>query len=219
MIDQTESYDKNKPVNRLILLFIFLLFIAFRAAWEGDVFRKPDVTSHHVFDNVLLRLRNTILDYIRDEKSGVHANYNDLSFATISNREAFISGLKEAIYKISAIRNIKGYFDADVFKILVQDNFCFIHADLNKAANYISRNPLKLRNALASYSAHYSKRIFETEGAIDILRTKGKLRGGRSFLGNFDMNSPVIFTEEMNDLYVLLFGFANDPPISLSAFP
>ena len=217
MIDQTDSHDKNKWANRLILLGIFLIFIAFRIAWEGDVFRKPDITHYRPFDDVFQNLSSTIRSYIYDGKSGV---CESIDMASIINEEEFISGLLEAIYKKTKyVKNIKGYFDAGVFKILVRDNFLYIKTDLDKAAHYMSRSPLKMRDSLAGYAAYHSRRLFEQEGFFDGIRSKYGYRGGRSFLGNFDIDSPVAFSEEMNELYMMIFSFSNDPPISIGVFP
>ena len=122
---------------------------------------------------------------------------------------------------------MKECFEAGIFKVLVQDNFYFIRVDLDKAAHYFSRNPLRTKNALASFAAHRSRRLFEAKGAIEKIRTQYGYQIAPSslpyfshvYLGNSDMSSPIAFTKEMSEFYILLFRFKNDPPISISEFP
>ena len=224
MAEQMESYGKNKKVKWLIfLIFILLFYVLFMIAWESDMFRKPNITDYRDFDSSLLRLAEiTVGAIMRDQGSEVPIDYNDRGCITITNKEEFVSEMLKALYKTTRVTNMKKYFDADVFKILIQDNFCFIRVNLSKASDYISRNPAKLRNNLASYAARRSKEFlgsFKTESAFDKYRSHCGPRGGHPFLGNFDINSPVVFTEEMNELYMLVFVFDNVPSIQLNEFP
>ena len=235
MIEQKKSHNnRNKLVNRIILLSIFVLYFVFRMLWDLNFFHsKPYVIDRQYFYRELETLGSTIINSIWDKKRGVMLDdYNSSTLITIIDTKEFVSGLQEAAYEIPTQLlgrkgYMKGYFDAGVFKILVQDNFCFIRADLDKAGNYLSRNPSRSKNDIARAAAHRSRRLFEIEGTIKAIRSQYgyKVDSPSSayfmhvYLGNFDMNSPIVFTEKMNELYILLFHFKNDPPISIGVFP
>jgi len=132
--------------------------------------------------------------------------------------------------------DVAGLFDARAFKIIVLDNRCFIRVDLNKLSNHISRNPLRQRESLANSVAFRSnnawgiraasrlspvpeaRRLWEVEDAfneyISRYGARRRYESGRSFrvFGNSDMSSPILFTEDMNEFYILIFVFSNEPP-------
>jgi len=225
MIEQTEPHDKHnkkKPANwPIYLICIFLLYTLFMIADAADVFvirmfLKPDIIGHR-FSPQLAGLRGVIIEAILyGERHGVQVAQNNRRIASITDKEKFVSGLLEAIFRCR-VTNMRRYFDAGIFKILVQDNVCFIRVDINKFSNYISRNPLVLRNSIARYVAYRSERYWLTLN-FDRFRPGGWW-GPVAFLGNSDIYTPIVFTEEMNEFYVLVFTFINDPPISISAFP
>jgi len=226
MVEQTESHkpqSKNKPLKWLIIL----LFIAFVLSpilghvLEDDLLFRPNRVGHRHFRDLLRTLRWAIHDFIINEQHGVvFGHYH--SFALITDKEEFVSGLQEAIFRVTSgrttrtVRHFRRYFDNNIIKIIVHDNFLFLRVNLDKAAYYASRNPL-MRSALARYAVLMSEALFEREDYFNSLKLTG--RPTQWFLGSFEMNSPVLFTEEMNYLYVLIFAFNNDPPVSISEFP
>ena len=50
-------------------------------------------------------------------------------------------------------------------------------------------------------------------------RTINEIFNGSRILENCEIISPVEFTDEMNDLYMMIFSFSNDTPISINVFP
>jgi hypothetical protein len=214
MADHTELPAK-RPLWKMAAWLILVLLIAGFIAWQPS--RKPDITHHRHFDVVYQKLKSSIYDFITDVRRGIDIRKLNAkeNIVLVIDEEEFLSGLKEAIYKLE---NMKGYFDAGVFKILIKDNFCFIHADLDKAAHYISRSPLKLRESLARYAIFWSEEFYRT---IDVktMQSRGGAVGPHSFLGDPDVNAPVVFTQEMNDLYIMIFIFKNTPPLSPGEIP
>jgi len=177
--------------------------------------------NRQYFLSILHTLRDHITeslfigDIISEKRPGMDENH------VVTNKEEFISALKETLYKVTRNgTNMAEYFDADVFKILIQNNVCYIHTNLDNATRYLSRSPLQLRDNIASYAAYYSQLFYKRAGSFDI----SDLRGGvypinLSYVGIPVVNSYVLFSEEMNDLYLIIFVFKNDPPLSPGEIP
>jgi hypothetical protein len=180
-------------------------------------------TNNEGFRDLMQKMGASIYEAMW-EKRGVEIN--DKKVFIVTNKEEFVTGVKEAFYKQRPSfygSDMKGYLDAGIFKILVRDNFCFVHADLDKAAHYIasahfisgSRFELNLRSSLASYAIRLSESFLEKGYTIERIRSShGRVANG--FLGAPDVVSPTLFTAEMNDLYQLAFVFDNTPPLTFT---
>ena len=202
--------DWEKSRDQLILLSIFLLFIAFRIVWEGDMFRKPDITHYRNVNEIISKIRNNIFLYIIDEKQGVNEDY------IVTNAEDFVSGLKETLYKPYGSQDMRKFFDDESLKILIQENVCYLRVDLDKVTHHISRSPSTLKKNMARFAASRSQR-FKSGSFYDMNQVKGPFVD--FFWGKPDFKSLVLFNEEMNDLYVVMCAFKNTPPLSLGEIP
>jgi len=252
MTEQPESnkpQGKNKPpklarVLGWLIIGIFVVFLLYPLFVIADgmdapiirMFLKPDIISSWELIRDLAEMRNAIMGVIirQSDQRGTQVDYNNRHLISITDKEEFMYGLLEAVHQSTEIKglerylglDVRGLFDAGAFKILVQNNFCFIRVDLNKLSNHISRNPLRLRNDIAGRAFRRTRHFWgevESEAfarAFDRLHSRlGHLGASDLFLGNFDMHSPVLFTEDMNAFYMPFFVFNNDPPISISTFP
>ena len=225
MIEQTESpkpQSKNKLKKwliRLPLIFLasFLLYATMMIMSGVGLFPDPPIVVNRThFAYILSSVNSHVASGIIEMERGVQIENNPDTISII-DKEEFVSGLLEVIKE----RNMKKIFDAGILRIFVQDNFCFIRVDINAASRHRSHLRIDLRDAIARIAAARSRRtfgFFEDDDAFDrYLSEPGpKLH---TFFGNFDMNSPVVFTEDMNYFYLLIFVFNNDPPVSISEFP
>jgi len=225
----TEQPESNKPQNEneylrelkallkvliticVILLFSFILYV-------GLFLERPIVVNRTHFADSVWNVYHRMINGIIDMERGVQVERNR-EIVSIIDKEEFVAGLLEFIRRQV---NMRRFFDAGIFKILVQDNFCFIRVDINAASRHRSHLRIDLRDAIARHAAIRSRRIFDSfetnDDALDWYRSEP---GSKPyvFLGNSNMNSPVAFTGDMNYFYMLTFLFSNDPPISISAFP
>jgi hypothetical protein len=208
MADHMGLTDKSRfwkmaawPISGLLILGLLV--------WQS--YRKPDIQSHHHFIYILRALKDHIVFFLRKEKLGMDENY------VIVNEEEFVSALKETLYKTNHNgKNLREFFDTGAFKILIQDNVCYIHANLDKTSQYISRSPLALRADITYFAVSWSNKMFKAGESFDITQVQGGSRPGYyHFLGKPDVKSFVVFSEEMNDLYLWAFIFKNIPPLSL----
>jgi len=186
-------------------LILVLLILGF-PAWQLS--RKPDMQTHYHFINILRELKDYIVvSFFIEEKPGMDENY------VIVNEEEFVSALKETLYKTNHNgKNLREFFDTGAFKILIQDNVCYIHANLDKTSQYISRSPLALRADITYFAVSWSNKMFKAGESFDITQVQGGSRPGYyHFLGKPDVKSFVVFSEEMNDLYLWAFIFKNIP--------
>jgi len=203
----------NKPPNWAIIFLIFLLFNAFMMAWEGDVFRKPKFASYRDVTVRIRDVRESIFLYL-EEKRGIDENY------IVTNKEDFFSGLREALYKPIRGRSMRHFFGDGSFKIIIKDNVCYIRVDLDKVTRHISRSPSLLKKDVAYFAASQSKNDFKPGGFLNIANIeRGILPGSLYFFGKPDPSSYVLFSEEMNDLYVMICFFKNTPTFSWSEMP
>jgi hypothetical protein len=212
MADHTELPAK-RPLWKMAAWLILVLLILGFSAWQLS--RKPDMQSHYYFVSILQELKDHLLTFFFRDGRGMDENY------VVTNEEEFVFALKEALYKTTPNgKNMTEYFNTGVFKILIQDNVCYIHTNLDNATRYLSRSPLQLRNNIAYYAAYYSQLFYKTAGSFDISRFRG---GGypsvNSFVGKPVVNSYVLFNREMNDLYLITFIFKNNPPLSPGEIP
>ena len=109
-------------------------------------------------------------------------------------------------------RDMKEFFDDGSFKILIQDNVCYLRVDLDKVTRHISRSPSMLKKNEARSAAYQVKKICKPGDFLDMDRIKGGVPIRYLYLAKPDVKSFVLFSEEMNDLYMVMFVFKNTPP-------
>ena len=245
MTEQLEPHKPqgiNKLVRRLVrwlILFIFILVACclivvfdFNPV-ERLLSNLPRIDHGNpvYFFRTFFTIRSAMMQIVFNEGSGVEivpdrpSRYITGRTRYLTDEEAFISGMPRALRGSEDVQGFRAHVrdlvDAGIFQILVQDNICFIRIDLNKYSSFTSRIPSWLRSNIAREVASFSREFWRPGFIISPSNvwTVERVERGNSFLGNSNINSPTLFTEEMNYIYLLAFIFYNDPPISISAFP
>jgi hypothetical protein len=203
----------DKTLIKSTLLFLLILSLMGVSFFNWLNHRKPEFVGYRFFDDLRQDLREAVYNAIA-ESPGVERDIDGKVFI-VTDKETFLTELKETIYRRTPTwRDMTGYLDAGVFKILVRDNVCFIRADLDQFAHYVSCPPFRTKRSLVDYAVRWSEDFFEDGARIE----KGGV-GGHCFIGSHDVNPPVLFTEGMNDLYNVIFVFSNSPPLILEEIP
>ena len=196
------KFLKRFLIILVTLLVLRLVFIRVEAAMEG-------ITHHRYFMPILMKLRDNIVSYIDNLEK--HENYS------VINEKKFLSDLKETVYEPIDSVNMKKCFEIGIFKILIQENVCYIYVNLTKAGEHFSRRPLALRNSVAEIAASLAATSWgkTTSDHVAKILQKGGTMLTTCFLAKPDMKSLVLFQKEMDEFYFAFLILGNIPPLTL----
>jgi hypothetical protein len=180
-------------------IFIYgSLFICFLNLLHNS--SLPDIKDRRYFAYLL----NDIKQYVESSLFPNNKSSNnglDDGKIIIVDVEKFIAAFKKMINSGKMIR-YKPFFDAHVFELLLLDNVFLVRMNLSNTSFYFSS--CLVRDPRASMQ-------------------QSKIRIASYFEGKFFSNPylfrsppPSLFKKEMDDLYMLVCYFRNDPPISIT---
>jgi hypothetical protein len=181
--------------RRLKVFSSGLLVIAFAITFNSFLPRKMSERDFESFFRDVGKLAERAI-FFETIEHGLNAEKN-----TIVDVKKFIAASKKIIE--SRMRQYKPYFDTNVFEFMLVNNTFSIRMNITNAAFYrssmLTRDPQASARRLALSIASY------LDGRI-----------GQSFFGDPDFFALKLFRKEMDNIYMMLFLFSNNPPVSIT---
>jgi hypothetical protein len=171
------------------------------------------MTHHRDFMPILMKLRDNIVFYTDNLEK--NENYS------IIDEKKFLSALKETVYEPISGVNMKKCFEIGIFKILVQENVCYVYVNLTKASAHFSGRPLELRNSVAERVASLAAKNWEKTTSDHVVKMlqKGGTMLTTCFLAKPDIKSLTLFQKEMDEFYFAFLILGNITPLTLGEVP